>query len=233
MPSSSTEVSQIDLLVHMAFLHQSHTAISERSFHTPEYLDFLVRLYKQRIDQIARDPKRVMIFMPSITADIGFFSPQRWNQHLRDIAGQEEPGKAVHELMQYAKQKLGKRLIVIVSGIQDAAERGTSVSKLMKARGLQIDPFKIKVEAYGEYAHGCVKGELEDFCRELKINLHDPNKANVKLDLCGDKPELVLATQVRKKLLARFKSKPRIRRKLRNKIQRKGILKRHKQSLLR
>ena len=71
--SQPIEVSQIDMLVHMAFLHPNHELIAFRNFHTPEYLDFLVKLYKQRIDAIAGNPNRVMVFIPSITTDLGFF----------------------------------------------------------------------------------------------------------------------------------------------------------------
>jgi len=155
------EVHKIDVLVHPFF----------SSHHAPkEIVDELLSKWKQRVDRVANDNRRVMVLVKTPNLENGMYRVM-----LRMDEG--DHGATAHdELVKYATQKLVSRLLVFK---QNDKNVGMGIGgKLAEKYSLG----KVSVIGYGEFANQCVATALYHVARDLTEKGVRVKKAGVRLD---------------------------------------------------
>ena len=207
-------IREIDLLVHPGFLHPPTNFIRPaEAYYTPAYFDFLLGLYKRRIDQLAKNPEAAMVIILT-SVKMGSIPKEFRPPFLA------EPQKGMQELIRYARGKLERRLIVSVDRLAGHRKLRADFEQFLKTRGFSVNPKNVKVSAYGEISDACVAVELGAVCRSLNLPLHDRKQVRIIKELCGNLPEIVLKRKKRRRRFSVLSRDPRTRKTLRDKIRR-------------
>ncbi len=138
-------IKKIDLLVHPFFYRRDH--------YSKEEAGMLLKTWKRHIDEVAKDPNRLLFACPSgVQSD-----PQK---------------KRSRELFKYAKETLGKRFGLFAKPksknpfYDNTGKPFTNFESLMLNKGFVVKPSQVKTRAFGEYTHVCVTDYL------TKFNIH-------------------------------------------------------------
>ncbi len=137
------EITRIDLLVHPFYnLVQGDSYKKEES-------KFLFGLWKKHIDEIAKDPARLLFVSPAYE------------------------GSRVRTLLHYANKKLGDRFATF-NDIDEIFKDGNEkefkgIDAFAKAKKFKIGSEKVKTRGFGEYTNKCVTTFLIALNKAIKL----------------------------------------------------------------
>ncbi|MBN2067918.1 MAG: hypothetical protein JW744_05610 [Candidatus Diapherotrites archaeon] len=149
------EIKRIDLLVHPFYYRET----SRKQFYGREGARSLLNLWKKHIDEVAKDPNRLLFITPQ---GLGFGQGEK-----KAVTDRQMRSQMQEQLVEYAERKLGKRLAFF-------AEPGLAVATIKDCRGRVFDSFKeykeanrfkldlksLKTRGLGEYTNYCVADYL-------------------------------------------------------------------------
>lgn len=151
------EIKRIDLLVHP--FYGPVKGKGERAIYTKEEAKKLLKIWKEHIDEAARDPNRLLLVTPTRV--------QTKSQALLS-----------KELIGYAKKKMGKRIGFFCStgskyDYTNYKKQGFATFKdYAKTNGFKVNAKTVKTRGFGEYANSCVLEYLTEL--NLQVGLKDP-----------------------------------------------------------
>ncbi len=155
--AKALEIKRIDLLVHP--FYGPVKSPKSRAVYTKQEAKELLKIWKRHIDEVAKDPSRLLLISPTNVQTKG-------------------QAKLSKELIAYAEKKMGKRIgfffhpeskhEFLNSGMQPFKIFG----QYTQASGIKIDSKTVKTRAFGEYTNSCVL----DFLTELNksVGLENP-----------------------------------------------------------
>jgi len=156
--AKALEIKRIDLLVHPFFYRPKS---KKQRYGKPE-AEFLLDLWKEHVDEVARDPNRLLFIT---TQGLGASKKAGGNGSQREMRI-----KMVKQLVDYAESRLGERfarfaepghlyVTIKTSGNGKGKNSGrvfTTFREYKKESGLKIDPKSLKTRGLGEYTNQCV-----------------------------------------------------------------------------
>ncbi|MEW6294795.1 MAG: hypothetical protein AB1467_00675 [Candidatus Diapherotrites archaeon] len=144
------EAKRIDLLVHPLWgvLYFRPMKTKNKLKLEKKDVKFMSSLWGKRINEIAKDPNRIIVI-------------------INPVCGGKPYLTQLNRLINYAKTKLGQRLILIENSLTNYSNK--KIIKEFKKRNIVINPLKVEGRSYGELYQGCVKAEQKRLSELLGI----------------------------------------------------------------
>ncbi len=141
--AKAVEIERIDLLVHPFF------SLGNPGTYKKKDGKFLFELWKEHIDEIAKDPARILFISPAYE------------------------GALIKKLLNYANKKLGGRFATFISNtlvfVDGKGKKIEGFRTFAKAKEFKINSEKVKTRALGEYTNKCVTDWLIVLNKEIGL----------------------------------------------------------------